>query len=94
MSEDELRLSGQGFNIESDLIFDERKESYEDYRKRVRERREEHNRDNEIELQIANFYVQRQALQKTLNISYGSLVISSFAVVVALLAVVVSLASH
>ncbi len=86
-------IKGKGFNIESDLIYDEHQESYDSYRKRVRERVEEHNRDNEVEIQIANFYVQRQAMQKTLNIAYGSLIASTLAIVVALLAVVVSILS-
>jgi len=86
-------IKGRGIGIEPDLIYDERQESYESYRKRVRKRQEEHNRDNEVEIQIASFYLQQQALQKTLNITYGSLIASTLAIVIALLAVVVSILS-
>lgn len=47
--------------------------------------------ENEIGVAEANYYLLKDATQKNLNLAFASLVISTFAVVVAILAVVVAL---
>lgn|GEM_PF-1781090 len=51
---------------------------------------EQARRHNEVEIARANYEVTREAFQKNLNLAYGALITSIFAVLVAIMALVVT----